>query len=105
MKQIHKYIWLLIVLSAIASIMPFVRDIYLARTYGAMDIPFVVKANMEALTAAFFALQNLAAALWLKHVAANDKEGWLAWTAFGLFFGLIAIVIYYLVKLHDRRDA
>ena len=44
---------------------------------------------------------NIAVGIWLFVVAKkNNRTPWI-WLLFGLFFGLIAAVLYYLIEIHD----
>ncbi|NQY26337.1 MAG: hypothetical protein HRT92_04080 [Piscirickettsiaceae bacterium] len=103
MKDIQKYIWLLVVLALIAAVFPFLRDIYLARTYGASELPTVVKENWQAISVLVIGLQNVAAALWLRYLAKKHELGQLVWVAFGLLFGLIAVGLFYLARMNERQ--
>jgi hypothetical protein len=101
MKDIRKFVWLLVVLALIAAVFPFLRDLYLARSYGAADLPISVKENWAAVSYLVVGLQNVGAAIWLRHVAKKHDSGQLAWVAFGLLFGLIAVGLYYLVRISE----
>ncbi len=104
MKGINKFIWLAIVLAAIASVIPFLRDIYLASTYGATGVPYSVKEQWESVSVILLVLQNIASALWLRYLASNDKNSVLTWSVFGLSFGLISVAIYYMVRMNERIE-
>ena len=104
MREIQRYVWLLIVLSFVAFAFPLLRDIYHARTYGAIELSAVVKANWEFVSIAIIALQNVASALWLRHEAVKNQVGVLVWATFGLFFGLMAVGIFYLVQINERKE-
>jgi len=104
MKDIEKFVWLLIVLAIVSAIFPIVRDLYLASTYGNTEIPKIVKYNFRSLSLLFIGLQNVGAALWLNYLAKKHEVSRLAWVFFGLFFGLFAIGIYYLVWLNEKNE-
>ena len=89
-KEIQKYILLLLVLAVVAKVFPLLRDIYLAQTYGASDLPLQIKKNWEFYSLSFVALQNIASALWLRYLALKNELNTLVWGLFGLVFGLIA---------------
>ena len=104
MKDIQKYLWLLVVLALFAVIFPFLRDLYLAKSYGASELPVAVKEYWQVVSVLVVGLQNLGAALWLKYLTKKHQTGQLAWVIFGLLFGLIAVGLYYLIRINDRHE-
>ena len=104
MKELNKFIWLAILLSLIASVSPFIRDLYLARVYGAEGAPYFIEQQWVFVTVIFVSFQNIAAASWLYYLSAKHHSSKLTWTAFGLFFGLISVGIYYLVRINERLE-
>ena len=104
MKELNKYIWLAIALSLIASASPFIRDLYLARVYRAEGAPYFIEQQWVFVTLIIVSLQNIAAALWLYSLSVKYHSSKLTWTAFGLFFGLISVGIYYLVRINERLE-
>jgi len=104
MKDIEKFVWLLVVLAFVSVIFPLVRDLYLATTYGSTEIPKIVTYNLRTLSFIFIGLQNVGAALWLYSLAKKHEVNRLAWVFFGLFFGLFAIGIYYLVRINEKNE-
>jgi len=104
MKEVQKFIWLLIVLAIITSLFPLFRDVFLARVYGTADISAYAQANWKMISIGITFFQNIAAALWLRHVAIKSHVSALSWSLFGLIFGLMAIVIFYLVRLNEKIE-
>ncbi len=104
MKDIQRYIWLFIILSIVVAAFPLLRDVYLARSFGATELPATVKANWELASVIVFAMPNLAAALWLRHVAGKSNAGNWAWCAFGLVLGLLAVALFYLVRISESHE-
>ena len=104
MKDIEKYVWLLAVLAIVSAVFPLFRDLYLASTYGANDIPNTVKGNWQSLSILFVGSHNFGAALWLNYIAKKHGASRVAWAALGLFFGIIAIGLYYVVRIDDRKE-
>ena len=104
MKDIEKYVWLLIVLAIVSAVFPLFRDIYLASIYGANDVPISVKGNWQSLSILFVGLPKLGAALWLNYIAKKHGASPVLWAGFGLFFGIMAIGLYYLVRIDDRKE-
>ena len=104
MKDIQKFVWLLVAFALMAAVFPFLRDVYLARTYGSQELLPDVRASWEFVSYAVIGLQNVGAALWLSHEAKKNSVGQVAWAAFGLLFGLIAVGIFYLVRLNVQHE-
>lgn len=104
MKEIQKYIWLLLVMAVIAKTFPFIKDIYLSQTYGTSEAPSLVKRTLEIFSFGLVAMQNIASSLWLRHLAIKNKLSIALWSIFGLFFGLIAVAIFYIAKINERQE-
>lgn len=103
MQEVQKYIVLLLVLSVIAYLFPFFRDIYLMNRFGG-EIPYFDKKKWELWTSIIVALQNVGAAVWLWVLAKTNGLSRMVWSLFGLAFGLIAVGIFYLVRLNEKRE-
>ncbi len=104
MESIKKIVWIAIIFTVAGPIFTFFRDIYLANTYGALEIPFDVKRQWELISLLVVGLQNVASALWLWYEGARNKSGRVVWSLFGLVVGLIGVVIFYLVRLNfDKK--
>ena len=104
MQGVANFIWLAIILAIIALIFPIIRDTYLANQYGVTEIPYQVTKQWEFISYVFIALKNIAAASWLFWLASKDNINKLAWVVFGLFFGLIAVALYYLVRINGKIE-
>jgi hypothetical protein len=104
MKELNKYIWVAIALTIIASVFPFLRDVYLARIYGAEGVPYLIEQKWIFVTVIIVSAQNVAAAFWLYSLSARYNTSKITWTSFGLFFGFLAVGIYYLVRINDRFE-
>ena len=104
MKGIQKYIWLFVFLSVVAATFPLLRDLYLARRFGASELPVTVAENWELLSVFIIAIPNLAAALWLRHIAAKSNVGGWVWGTFGLVSGLLAVALFYLVRINESHE-
>jgi hypothetical protein len=103
-QGVIKFIWLAIFLSIVAFIFPVFRDHYLLGQYGVNEIPYQVTKQWEFISYFFVALKNIAAASWLFWLALKDNVNKLAWVVFGLFFGLIAVALYYLVRINGKVE-
>ena len=102
MKDVQKYIILLVVLAVCATAFGLFRDIYLATEYGANGAPRVVKETWQVVSVIFVVLTNIGAALWINHLARGRNINKLIWSVFGLFFGLMAVVIFYVASIYEE---
>jgi hypothetical protein len=103
-QGVTKFIWLAITLTIISFIFPIIRDTYLANQYGVTEIPYQVTKQWELISYLFIGLKNTAAACWLYWLASKDNAQKSAWVVFGLFFGLIAVALYYLVRINGKIE-
>ena len=103
MKRYEKFALLLIVFLIVSRIVPFVGDIYVARTYGPPDlVPFQVLKTWESISILLVALVHIGAAIWMISEAKIENLNRWIWGLFGLTFGLIGLVIFYLVLLYQQ---
>lgn len=103
MKRYEKFALLLVVFLIISKIVPFMGDIFLARTYGPHDlIPFQVLKTWESIYILLDALVHIGAAIWIFAEAKIESLNRWVWGIFGLAFGLIGLVIFYLVLLYQQ---
>ena len=104
MQGVIKFIWLAIFLAIIATVFPLIRDVYLANQYGVTEIPYHIEKQWQSMSYLFVALKNVAASCWLFWLASKNNVNKLAWSIFGLFFGLIAVAIFYLVRINAKLE-
>ncbi len=102
MKNVQKYIILLVALSICATLFGLFRDIYLATEYGANGPPIFIKETWKSISIIFVVLSNLGAALWINHVAKERDVNRLIWSVFGLLFGLVAVGIFYAASIYEE---
>ena len=102
MQVIVKFLWLAIILAVIEIFFPVFRDFYLAHQFGAMGIPSATIKRWEIISYLFIGLKNVASAGWLFWLASKDNQSKLVWSLVGLIFGLIAVVLYYLVRINEK---
>lgn len=103
MQEVQKYIVLMVLLGIIAYLFPLFRDFYLVSLYGG-NIPYLEERSWELFTFIVIALQNVVAGIWLWALARKDELNKLVWAVFGLVFGLIAVGIFYLVRLNEKLE-
>lgn len=102
MKMNEKYIVIIIILFLIGAVFPFLRDVYLASTYGAMEIPQTDKEIWKTVSIATASLVNIGCAVWLFVLSQKASASKYVWPIFGLFFGLVAVGIFYLIRINER---
>ena len=100
MKRYEKFVLLLVALLVLSKITPLVRDVYLVRTYGQLDlIPFYVSEAWRSISMLMAALVNVGAAAWLMVESARQAANRWIWGLFGLLFGLVGIITFYAVLI------
>jgi len=102
MSRQEKLLLFLIVLVAIGQLSGIGRDVYLARLYGP-DIPADVLAYWTHLSNLFDVIMNLGAAVWLYVEATAARQKVWVWTLSGLVFGVIGIVLFYVIQLYAEK--
>ena len=106
MKKYEKLAVALIALLLFTHIAAFARDIYLAQAYGASGPPLSVQKQWEFVSLLLARLVNIGAAVWLFIDAKREKFAHWVWAAFGLVFGLLGLVVYYVLLAHvQSRDS
>ena len=104
MKRYHTLALLLVGLLVLSWVAPFLIDIYLARTYGpAESIPPDVKGSWTVVKFVALYLVHFGAAYWLQAEAATLALSRWIWAAFGLAFGLLAVVVFYLLTIYHSQ--
>jgi hypothetical protein len=97
MTRYDKLALSLVALLVASHVGAFVRDIYLAQTYGPVSLPPDVQERWDLLSAVIARLVNIGAAVWLYFEAARSRLTAWVWAVFGLCFGLLGLVVYYLL--------
>ncbi len=100
MKRYEKFVLLLVALLILSKITPLARDLYLARTYGGPDlIPYYISETWRSISMLMAALVNVGAAIWLMAESARQAANRWIWGLFGLLFGLIGVIVFYVVLI------
>jgi len=102
MNRYEKLALLVVALLLVSKLGAFGRDILLAQTYGAGPLPYEAKRNWELITFLVTSALNIGAGIWLYLDATKEKLNRCVWAVFGLFFGLMAIAIFYLVQIYSQ---
>ena len=106
MKRYEKFVLLLAALLILSKITSLVGDIYLARTYGPSElIPYHIEETWRSISILMIALVNAGAAVWLIAESARQTANRWIWGLFGLLFGLIGVIVFYVVLIYrTNRD-
>jgi len=99
MKRYEKYVLLLVALLVLSKITPLARDLYLARTYPMDQIPYHISETWRSISMLMAALVNVGAAIWLVAESARQAANRWIWGLFGLLFGLIGVIVFYVVLI------
>ena len=98
MNKYEKWILFVIALVLLGRFGGLARDIYIARTYGAI-IPPDVEQYWAQISIVFGGLLNIGSAIWLYIEARSlSLKAWV-WSLLGLFFGLIGLILFYAIQI------
>ena len=103
MTKHEKLILLLIALMLLGRFSEFARDLYIARTYGAI-IPPDVENYWRQTSILFEGLVNIGAAIWLYIEAKSIALKAWVWSLLGLFFGLIGLILFYAIQIFTGKQ-
>lgn len=100
MKQIEKFLIIIMILTIISIAGTYFFNISLARFYGATEYGKMVLFNkgVASIFLGFKFLVNICIAVWLFVTARENK--W-AWLVLGFFFGLLAAIFFYLLRIYE----
>ncbi|MCU7806641.1 MAG: hypothetical protein KZQ73_02055 [Candidatus Thiodiazotropha sp. (ex Semelilucina semeliformis)] len=102
MDRYSTYIWFLIFAGLATGATPFIGDLLLAQNYGTGEIPSFELAKFKAYAGFAAFIENIVCAIWLMTVSNRNIALRVVWTVFGLVYGLWAIAINYLLKIHEE---
>ena len=103
MKGIEKVAIVLIILTVITVIFSYFSNVFVARIYGP---DFLTYMNLQTRIASgiiffFGVLVHIGVAIWLFILARRHQAQPWIWCLFGLFFGLIAAILFYLIRIYE----
>jgi uncharacterized BrkB/YihY/UPF0761 family membrane protein len=105
MTRQEKLILFLVVLMVLMRFGYFGRDVLIARIYGASGPSPYDKFLWENASLFLGTLVNVGAGIWLYIEAkAVALKAWV-WALLGLFFGLLGVVLFYVMQLYSRKHA
>ena len=103
MKQIEKILVVILALTIISTVGAYLSSGLLVRFYGPAEYAQMSLFSKTVATIPLFfrILVNICVAAWLFVVAREHRAQPVLWFVFGIFFGLIAIVLFYLIRIYD----
>ena len=103
MKQIEKFLIVILILTLVSIAASYLSNALLIRLYGTAE--FGKMTAFSKLLASIFlffrALVHICVAIWLFVAAREHKAQPWAWFVFGIFFGLMAALLFYLTRIYD----
>jgi len=104
MKKIETLAFIVIVLYLLSFAAPLASNFFIAQTYTPTEVG-QMRLSLQWVTmfkSILGVLVHIAIGEWLFFVARRERHAtpWI-WCLFGLFFGLIAVILYYLIKLYE----
>jgi hypothetical protein len=102
MKSIEKILLVVIVLLVLSRVGILLKDIWIISSAGADGLSIQQKIISQYLSFIFFAIVNIGSSVWLYIEAAKSEMKTWVWTVFGLFFGLMAVAIFYLAGIYNH---
>jgi len=104
MKHIEKFLIVIMILTIVSISGTYLSNILLVRIYGPTEygkMALFVKV-VASIFLVFKFLVHICVAIWLFVTARENK--W-AWLVLGVFFGLMAAIFFYLVRIYDLLRA
>jgi len=104
MKHIEKFLIVIMILTIISISGTYFSNILLVKLYGPSEYGQMVLFNkvVASIFLVFKFLVNICIAIWLFITAREYK--W-AWLVLGIFFGLLAAIFFYLLRIYDLLRA
>ena len=103
MKQIEKFLIVILILYLVSIAGSFFSNALLIRFHGPGEYATVgvFSKLMISISLFFKILVHICVAIWLFVAAREHKAQPWAWFVFGVFFGLIAAILFYLVRIYE----
>jgi hypothetical protein len=103
MKHIEKFLIVILILSVVSIASTFFSNALLIRFYGPGEYATigVFSKLMISISLLFKILVHICVAIWLFTIASEHKAQPWAWFVFGVFFGLMAAILFYLVRIYE----
>ena len=103
MTKQERLVLLVVVLLVLSKVGFLARDIFIAHHYGAAGLPSIDKHVWYSVSVAWGLLVNVGAGVWLLVEARAAALNPWVWVLLGLCFGLLGVVVFYLVQLYARH--
>jgi len=106
-KQIEKLLMVVLVLTVVSMLLAVMSPFLLVRLFSTKAIIEVTQ--LQKAVALFFVLPRmlvgLCVAFWLMNAAKKCGANQYAWFVLGLFLGVMALVVFYLVRIYEMLEA
>jgi hypothetical protein len=104
MKHIEQFLIVIMILTIISIAGTYFSNILFVRLYGATEYGQMVLFNkgIASIFLVFKFLVSICIAIWLFVTARENK---CAWLVLGLFFGILAAIFFYLLRIYDLLRA
>lgn len=106
MSRIEKFLIAILILTIFCYIVSFIWPFLIARLFTASEVGQFTLFHRQ-LVYLFLVpklLVSLCVAFWLYHAARQYHANPKGWFIFGLFFGLVALIVFYVVRIHDMIE-
>lgn len=104
MKHIEKFLIVIMLLTIVSIAGTYLSNVLLARLYGATEYGQMVLFNkvVASIFLVFKFLVHICICIWLYVTTRENK--W-AWLVLGFFFGILAAIFFYLLRIYDLLRA
>jgi uncharacterized BrkB/YihY/UPF0761 family membrane protein len=102
MKRYDKLVLLIVALVLMSKLGAIGSDFMFSQTYGVGPIPMETKKTWEFISFLLSNLINFGVGIWLYIEARREKINRWVWAIFGVIFGLMGLVIYYLIRINTK---
>ena len=102
MKRVEKLIIVVIAFLILSRAGGLIKDIFYAYSVGVSEPTMNQTLLFKNISFFLFFIVNIGSTIWLYVESKNaDLKAWI-WSLFGLFFGLMAVLIFYLSAIYDH---
>ena len=106
-KQIEKFLHIVLILTLVSIFLGLLWTFLLVKIFNPSTIGQIT--YFQKTFALFFLLPKvlvgICVAVWLSSIAGRYGENRTGWFMLGLFLGLMALIVFYVVRIHDMLEA
>ena len=104
MKQVEKLILVVIAFLIFSRVGIFLKDIFYAYSVGAGEPTLQQTVLFKNISFILVSVVNIGSSIWLYFESRKAELKTWVWTLFGLFFGLMAVAIFYLSGIYNKIE-